>query len=314
MASVASSTTSGIRPQELPSVVTTESSALRVLMVAEESTCARLRQVFSGLRQRPVACAETGQWSEAWRALGRGSFDLVLADLALGRGGPLEVLHRLQAVAPQVPVVAMLSRATEEDSAQLLQAGAQDYVVLDDLQADGLARTIRNALDRQHYLSRLRELSYSDALTGLYNRRGFEVLADAQLRLVRRTRKPALLLYVDLDGLKAINDDHGHAVGDRALLGTAEALRVALRRSDLVARLGGDEFVALVFEADACSAEVVKARMRAALSAAAVARELPCPLEVSIGIAPIDPNGDLTLGELLTRADRELYRAKRRVP
>jgi diguanylate cyclase (GGDEF)-like protein len=286
--------------------------ALRMLLVAGERDGNRIRETLRRADLRLHACAEVSRVSEAWRALGRGAFDVVVADLARDRRGPLEALHHLQSVAPGVPVIALLDGAREDSAHALLRGGAQDYVLRGDLDGPALARMVRNACDRQQYLSLLRELSFSDPLTGLYNRRGFEMLAEAQLRMVRRTRRPALLLYADLDHLKRINDEHGHAAGDRALMGVAEALRMGLRRSDLVARTGGDEFVALVFEAGSSESGIVQARVRAALDAAAVARDLPVPLDVSIGLTEVDPGGEDTLAELVARADRDLYRSKRR--
>lgn len=286
--------------------------ALRVLMVATERDGNRIRETLRRAGVALHACAEVSRVSEAWRALGRGSFDVVVADLSRDRRGPLDALHRLQSVAPGVPVIALVDGAHENAAHALLRSGAQDYVLRGDLDGPSLARMVRNARDRQQYLAVLRELSFSDPLTGLYNRRGFEMLAEAQLRMVRRSRRAALLLYADLDHLKRINDEHGHAAGDRALMGVAEALRMGLRRSDLVARIGGDEFVALVFEAGSSEAGIVQARVRAALDAAAVARDLPVPLDVCLGLTEVDPGGDDTLADLLARADRDLYRAKRR--
>ena len=94
-------------------------------------------------------------------------------------------------------------------------------------------------------VARLRELALVDELTGLHNRRGFLLLAEKQLQIARRTGRPDLLLFVDLDGMKRINDEFGHEAGDAALRRTAAVLHAAFRTSDIIARLGGDEFVVL---------------------------------------------------------------------
>jgi diguanylate cyclase (GGDEF)-like protein len=85
-----------------------------------------------------------------------------------------------------------------------------------------------------------------DEMTGVYNRRGFLVMMQQQLSLSKRTGQGLLLLFGDLDGLKGINDVHGHAEGDLAITQTAHVLREALRTSDILARFGGDEFAALL--------------------------------------------------------------------
>ena len=94
-------------------------------------------------------------------------------------------------------------------------------------------------------VARLRELALVDELTGLHNRRGFLVLAEKQLQIARRTGRPDLLLFIDLDGMKRINDELGHEAGDAALRRTAAVLHAAFRASDIIARFGGDEFVVL---------------------------------------------------------------------
>ena len=91
-------------------------------------------------------------------------------------------------------------------------------------------------------------MAVRDELTGLTNRRGFLTLADQQLKLALREKLPLLLVFIDMDGLKAINDKLGHAVGDRALVDLGDVIRETFRESDVIGRLGGDEFVALVRE------------------------------------------------------------------
>src|SRR6185369_5039973 len=104
---------------------------------------------------------------------------------------------------------------------------------------------LEDITDRKHAEEKLRELSVSDELTGLANRRGFMLLAEQQIKLAQRTGKGLVLVFADLDRLKWINDTLGHAEGDRAIQDTALILRNSFRTSDIVARLGGDEFVAL---------------------------------------------------------------------
>lgn len=158
---------------------------------------------------------------------------------------------------------------------------------------------------------KLRELSLSDHLTGLSNRRGFLLHAEQQVKVANRIGKGFLLLYADLDGMKWINDNLGHAEGDRALVDTAEILRGCLRSSDVVARLGGDEFVAMSLEASDASAPL---RHRVLESVAAHNRkgERPYILSISLGIARYDPAHPCSVEELLARGDALMYQVKRR--
>ncbi len=150
----------------------------------------------------------------------------------------------------------------------------------------------------------LRQLADTDALTGLYNRRSFFARAHELVALAQRYRHPVSLLILDIDAFKRINDEHGHREGDRALAHLATVLRHSLRSTDLAARLGGDEFVVLMPHTDAeaayRAAQRIHARLRDEVG--------PGSMTVSIGIAT-EIAADLE--DLLARADRALYTAKR---
>ncbi|HJL18138.1 MAG TPA: GGDEF domain-containing protein [Sandaracinaceae bacterium LLY-WYZ-13_1] len=157
-------------------------------------------------------------------------------------------------------------------------------------------------------LSRLRHMAGTDELTGAANRRAFgEALSREMARLARGGRGPGVVL-LDLDGLKVINDRHGHAVGDAAIAATAEALRSGVRGSDLVARLGGDEFAVLVPEASEEAVRAVAARLRRMVERCAVGGR---SLRVSVGWAVAERMGE-GADELLAFADARLYADKGR--
>ena len=153
-----------------------------------------------------------------------------------------------------------------------------------------------------------RNLASIDTLTGLSNRRGFELLAEKLLASARRRGVAATLLYFDLDKFKVINDDFGHAVGDEALVEFAQLLDVQLRESDMVARLGGDEFVALLAEAE--TAQTATDRILQALRHRNDDTTKTYQLDVSIGWSVFDPNGADSLQLLLSRADASMYQEK----
>jgi diguanylate cyclase (GGDEF)-like protein len=152
---------------------------------------------------------------------------------------------------------------------------------------------------------RLHDQATHDPLTGLFNRRGFDIGLDRELARVTRHRRPLSLLLVDVDCLKAINDTAGHAAGDAALCTVADSLAAVARRTDIVARLGGDEFAILTPESNAREAAVVAARLHAEVEARAAATGLT----VSIGLASFDASR--AQSEFLLAADIALYQAKR---
>jgi diguanylate cyclase (GGDEF)-like protein len=158
----------------------------------------------------------------------------------------------------------------------------------------------------------LREASIRDSLTGLHNRRGFMVLAEQAIKASLRERHRLALFFVDLNGMKAINDRLGHEVGDQALIEAAGLLRRTFREMDIVARLGGDEFVALTAEVPPDIAKVLGERLRA--NVAAHAQEdpsRPYRLSLSVGVSTYDPEAPKTLAALLAEADQLMYQRKR---
>jgi diguanylate cyclase (GGDEF)-like protein len=157
----------------------------------------------------------------------------------------------------------------------------------------------------------LAKLASTDPLTGLLNRRGFDAIAERELAAAHRSGTPCLLLYGDLDLFKAINDAHGHAVGDTALVAFATVLRETFRVADVIARLGGDEFAVLVYGAGAADEARVRERLDAALAALAAGGTHPFVLEASFGAAYGDPERPRTLHALLRDADAALYQCKR---
>jgi diguanylate cyclase (GGDEF)-like protein len=163
----------------------------------------------------------------------------------------------------------------------------------------------------QRQADELRALSLVDELTGLYNRRGFLTLATQQLKLCDRSKRWAMVIFVDLDGMKRINDELGHEFGDQALIETASVLRQCFRYSDVVARLGGDEFVVLAVEADPPTGELVTVRLYDKLAEINRKPGRAYQLDFSVGIAPYDPEKSEMVEEVLARADSLMYESKR---
>ncbi|MDF1505809.1 PAS domain S-box protein, partial [Roseisolibacter sp. H3M3-2] len=176
----------------------------------------------------------------------------------------------------------------------------------------GTASIGRDVTAQRALEQRLAALSEHDELTGLLNRRGFRRMADHELKVARRTGRPGSVLYLDMDGFKAINDAHGHAEGDRALRAVADVLRQTVREGDFAGRLGGDEFVVFATgAATAAEGEALAARLREQLARAndaAGTAGRPYALAFSVGVATLEPGDDLDA--LLTRADGALYARK----
>ena len=238
--------------------------------------------------------------------------DMVLLDLSLPDSKGLEGLHQLRARAPEIPIIILTGSSDIETAEQAVRSGAQDYLIKGQLEGNLLSHAVRFASLRQAFRIELEELSLRDPLTGLYNRRGFDLLANQSLRLAKRNGRDSVLMLADMNDLKGINDTLGHAQGDLALQAAAHAFTTALRDSDIIARLGGDEFVALAVEANPPGINSLLRRLREQLDLEDVNLGMSPPLSLSIGVAPFDPKAAPSLNELIVVADRDMYDKKQR--
>ena len=173
---------------------------------------------------------------------------------------------------------------------------------------------IRDVTDIVRLRSELEELSRTDDLTGLYNRRGFVWMAERYLRLADRSRCGVLVLFLDVDSLKQINDEHGHAAGDDALLRVATAICATMRSTDVLARVGGDEFAVASLNVSAGEVGAIRARVADALHVLCTDHETPCHVTVSMGAALYEPGSAKTVADLLAEADAGMYAEKHREP
>lgn len=150
-----------------------------------------------------------------------------------------------------------------------------------------------------------------DELTGLSNRRGFMMLAQHSLQLCTRQNIPAALVFIDLDHLKQVNDQLGHAEGDWVLVTFAQHLMKAFRSSDVVARLGGDEFLVLLTNHSKAAAESAMARLQQALDATNEAEARGYDISFSYGLVEFDPKRHHTIGALISEGDSLMYKTKK---
>jgi diguanylate cyclase (GGDEF)-like protein len=156
----------------------------------------------------------------------------------------------------------------------------------------------------------LKDLLLRDELTGLPNRRGFTTLSEQALKLAMRMERDVLMIFIDVDHLKHINDTFGHLTGDRALIDTARVLRDSCREADIVARLGGDEFVALMIVDSDQTADLVRERIKARVDTHNSETARGYTLSLSVGTTRSKAEGT-TLADLLAKADSALYEQKR---
>lgn len=251
---------------------------------------------------------------EGLQALAEKSFDLIILDLYLPDSEGLNTFLEVHKRAASIPILIVggTSGTLHEDIIrETIKLGAQDYLPKADLTPGLFSRIIQHAIERHRLHESLKALSFTDELTGLYNRRGFLTLLEQQLSISRRTKKGFHLFLVDLDYLKQINDTYGHLVGDRALIDIAKCLRSSFRRHDIIGRIGGDEFGIVVINSSLDNGEYLKALMHERINAYNNKSNEPYRIALSIGEVYYEGLLDVGLDELFQEADQELYKAKR---
>ncbi|MGA2531748.1 MAG: diguanylate cyclase [Candidatus Aminicenantales bacterium] len=181
------------------------------------------------------------------------------------------------------------------------------------VQYGGTMAVLTDITERKRMEEEIRALSLTDALTSLYNRRGFMHLGEQQIRIAARLNKRIFILYYDVDDLKHVNDTFGHKEGDRVLADLANILRMSFRDSDVVARMGGDEFVVMAMEAARVNADVFTKRLQDKLD---IYNSQPdvrgrYTITLSTGLSVYDPELPAPVEELVSRADAFMYEHKR---
>lgn len=237
-------------------------------------------------------------------------FDVVLTDLNLPDADGVNTVTRIQEQDSSVPIIVISGQDSEELALQVVQSGAQDYLVKG--QGDGLliSRSIEYSIERKRNEQGLSYLANYDSLTGLANRLLFRERLDRALIRADRNKTLVALLVIDLDRFKNINDTLGHDAGDKLLIEVAGRLEQCTREGDTIARLGGDEFTIIMedvkaFEDAVKIVDKISNMMKNSFDL--FSREIYISPSVGISMYPLD---DTDAGSLLKNADSAMYSAK----
>ncbi len=297
-------------------------AVVSILVVEDDAIIAQdLKETLTQLGYHVVGMASEG--AQAVRLAQELRPQLIIMDVGLR--GEIDGIQAAQLIQERVhvPLIFLTGHRDVETIERAVRTGPLAYLIKPFQQVE-LHCAIEVAihkhraevatLEREAALRRnaqlLTSLSLVDELTQLRNRRGFYELADQALKNARRERHQLGVFFIDLNGLKQINDRLGHLAGDQALRDTAEVLRHTFRESDIVARLGGDEFIALAHVSDDTSA--LRERLREQLALLNAASTRIYTLAVSIGTTIVSPTtADDDIDALIARADAAMYEEKR---
>ncbi len=246
-------------------------------------------------------------------------FDLLIVSLSLREADGLRLCSQVRSLESlrHLPMITLIDAGDESRLMRGLDMGVNDYLKRPLDRNEMLAR-VRTQIKRKRYSDFLRnrleesvEMAVTDSLTGLHNRRYFQVHMGSLIDDARKTQRPLALLIADIDYFKSINDTYGHDVGDMVLQDFASRLQQNVRGIDLTCRLGGEEFVVLMPDTDIELASQIADRLRDSIAKApfVVGAEETKTVTASIGIAALESAEDTT-ETIYKRADSALYAAK----
>jgi diguanylate cyclase (GGDEF)-like protein len=284
---------------------------IRILLLGEAKDACRLRTLLDKKDSGQFQIAHVSNLELAAERVSTDPTDVLLVDLGAKPQQGSAFVQSARAAAPDTPLVILADSDDELLAVEALRLGVQDFLAKVSLEPSTLVRALRFAIERHRLQRNLQNLSLIDDLTGLHNRRGFLALAEQHLRMIQR-KGAALLIYMDLDDLKLINDSYGHLEGNRALIVTANVLRTCFRQSDILARLGGDEFCVLMTDAGEDSAQQVRKRLQQRTEFINALSSWRFRLSLSVGIADVPVVHQPSLDQLLRIADRDMYEEKKK--
>ena len=235
--------------------------------------------------------------------------DIMLIDLNIEEVKFEELFERFSKESLSIPYIVITDERDEDMGIEAVQKGAQDYLVRSELSERILRRTIIYSIERHEILQSLYKTTIVDELTGLYNRRGLHTLGNQQVELAKRHNDDIFIFYLDLDGMKEINDTLGHDYGDKALLTSSKIMHRTFRTTDILSRIGGDEFVVVAVKAQYEFIPIIIQRIKDYIKEENDNLK-DYQISMSIGVSKVDLEHDAPLDDAIKNADKEMYRVK----
>ena len=235
--------------------------------------------------------------------------DIILIDINVQGMKFEEVVESIDKNNLSIPHIVITDERDEDLGIEAVKKGAQDYLVRSELSERILRRALIYSLERHEILESLYRTTIVDELTGLYNRRGLYTLGNQQIELAKRHSDDIFIFFLDLDGMKTINDTLGHDFGDKALVDTSKIMHKSFRTTDILSRVGGDEFVVVAVKAQFEFIPIIIQRIKDFVKEQNSSEE-KFEISISIGVSKVDLDAESPLDEAIRDADKKMYDSK----
>ena len=235
--------------------------------------------------------------------------DIILIDINVQGMKFEEVVESIDKNNLSIPHIVITDERDEDLGIEAVKKGAQDYLVRSELSERILRRALIYSLERHEILESLYRTTIVDELTGLYNRRGLYTLGNQQIELAKRHSDDIFIFFLDLDGMKTINDTLGHDFGDKALVDTSKIMHKSFRATDILSRVGGDEFVVVAVKAQFEFIPIIIQRIKDFVKDQNSSEE-KFEISISIGVSRVDLDAESPLDEAIRDADKKMYDSK----
>lgn len=265
-----------------------------------------LNMLRQGLSKEGYRCETTTNSQTALEYIANGDFDILITDIVMPGLDGFELTERAKKVKPGITVIIMTGFIDDFSYDKAMEAGASDFIKK--------PFTLSEMKIRLHHVAvqeKLHETSITDERTGLFNRKGFIILAEQQVKLANRYRQGIFMLYASLDNLAAIYDGFGNHEGNQALTDMAYILKATCREADVVARTGEKEFAVIPVGFSDDEITRVSYSLRANIEKHNRGKNRTCKLSVSFGSVYYDPENPCSIDELLARGDKLTCNQKR---
>ncbi len=277
---------------------------IKALLIEDSLDVARLiREELKDISYSNIDIEVADRLKDGIDIIKRGDVDVILLDLSLPDSQGYNTFVRAHVHASQIPIVVLSGNSDEVLAIKTIQAGAQDFLVKGELDAEVLVRSIHYAIERQKIMNELRSMLLFDRLTGLHNRRGLMTLAEQQMSISRREKQGLIIIFIDLNSRQLKDTIKDYSEGDIALIETANILKKTFRGSDIIGRIDSEEFAVVPIGANRDSTRIMDARLMKNVQNFNTINNNGFELSMNTGMTHYDHEESISFEELLRRED-----------